>query len=87
MTPDLSEFEALESRQGPVCNIGLALEAVEGQDLVNLTAALAGRTQRTAIAKWLHKRGIAKSVAVDSLAAAITRHRLGQCACRLRNVA
>ena len=88
MNPDLSEFEALQSRAGPVCSIGLSLDALEGQERINLTGALANKAiQRVAIAKWLHAHGQARAVSLDALAAAVGRHRRDQCACRLRAAA
>lgn len=90
MTPDLSEFESLNSRIGRNrCTVRTAADRLSDSerdtysesDCENYLASLArpwegeGKVEHAAISRWLRKRGVNISQQT------IGRHRLGGCGC------
>jgi hypothetical protein len=78
---DLSEFEKLSKPTSGLCKVGVVLEAFEGEDREQLTAALAadsGRITNAAIMAWLKRRDV-EGNAVSS--PALTAHRNERCSC------
>lgn len=73
--PDLSEFEAAQTRVGGTCSIKTLLALLDDEHRAKLEAAMASTYQHSAVARVLKKWG--HNMHSD----AISRHRRGQCAC------
>lgn len=73
--PDLSEFFNLAGNHPDKCVIARSMDALDGRDLVNLTAAMNGEIGHRTISRWLKMKGQAGSEP------AVKDHRTGKCCC------
>lgn len=77
-TADLSEFDALTPSKRKPCPLGAALEELDGQQAVNLLAALDAGNERVP-ARTIIKWGAARGFVFKQNH--VCRHRAGTCSC------
>lgn len=75
MTGLLSEIQADDQYNQPICKLGMLIQKMEEEDRADLEAAISGNYTSSAIVRVLNRRGHEVSLSVMS------KHRRKECAC------